>query len=161
MKDTTHPNQAADSMCCCKVQSLQGGRAPRLLSSHMKAMCLRSGLLMVLLKPCTVRRKVREQPARLRRLASFAESARADDDAPTRHASHGCLCMRRYESARSFRPPGRLMFLRPVKSAAQIGQARRSYDAVWLAQEVIPLECQPLMSMSSLQRSQTAIMLHV
>ena len=33
------------------------------------------------------------------------------------------------------------MFLRPVKHAAQIGQAKRSYDAVWLAQEVISLGC--------------------
>ena len=33
------------------------------------------------------------------------------------------------------------MFLRPVKHAAQIGQARRSYDAVWLAQEVNPQDC--------------------
>ena len=46
------------------------------------------------------------------------------------------------------------MFLRPVKHAAQVGQAKRSYDAVWLAQEVIPprmLEACTLMSMSSLQ----------
>ena len=44
------------------------------------------------------------------------------------------------------------MFLRPVKHAAQIGQAKRSYDAVWLAQEVIfPRCCRPaLLSMSLL-----------
>ncbi len=42
----------------------------------------------------------------------------------------------RYDSARSFRPPGRLMFLRPVKSAPQCAQSQRKYDAVWLQQEV-------------------------
>ncbi|CAK0786854.1 hypothetical protein CVIRNUC_010068 [Coccomyxa viridis] len=51
------------------------------------------------------------------------------------HLQRSSNVARRYESARSFRPPGRLMFLRPVKHAAQVGQAKRSYDAVWLAQE--------------------------
>ena len=46
------------------------------------------------------------------------------------------LCGCRYDSARSFRPPGRLMFLRPIKSAAQCPQSQRKYDVVWLQQEV-------------------------
>ncbi len=48
--------------------------------------------------------------------------------------THAVSC--RYDSARSFRPPGRLMFLRPVKSAPQCAQSQRKYDAVWLQQEV-------------------------
>lgn len=38
--------------------------------------------------------------------------------------------------ARNFRAPGRLMFLRPVKTAAQEKVARRTYDAVWIKAEV-------------------------
>jgi hypothetical protein len=50
------------------------------------------------------------------------------------HSLLHMLC--RYESARNFRPPGRLLFLRPIKTAAQEKVARRSYDAVWIDPEV-------------------------
>lgn len=45
-----------------------------------------------------------------------------------------CDC--RYEIARNFRPPGRLMFLRPMKTAAQEKATRRTYDPVWITTEV-------------------------
>ncbi|CAL8465267.1 g4802 [Coccomyxa elongata] len=41
----------------------------------------------------------------------------------------------RYEIARNFRPPGRLMFLRPMKTAAQEKASRRTYDPVWITAE--------------------------
>lgn len=41
-----------------------------------------------------------------------------------------------YEIARNFRPPGRLMFLRPVKTAPQEKASRRTYDTVWITAEV-------------------------
>ena len=131
-----HSSQAANSKCTptssvFRVLAHPGCSA----ATRVQLICGHQGQLMVSLEPRTIRHKVRV-PTRLRRLAGRADSAQADDGTPTRHATHGCLCMRRYESARSFRPPGRLMFLRPVKSAAQVGQARRRYDAVWLAQEV-------------------------
>jgi hypothetical protein len=44
----------------------------------------------------------------------------------------------RYEVARNFRPPGRLMFLRPVKPGARSKVAQRTYDPVWITSEVRP-----------------------
>jgi hypothetical protein len=38
--------------------------------------------------------------------------------------------------ARNFRPPGRLMFLRPVKAAPREKTAQRAYEAVWISSEV-------------------------
>jgi len=38
--------------------------------------------------------------------------------------------------ARHFRPPGRLMFLRPVKGARAESAARRAFEAVWIDAEV-------------------------
>ncbi|KAL3156144.1 hypothetical protein ABBQ32_012435 [Trebouxia sp. C0010 RCD-2024] len=43
----------------------------------------------------------------------------------------------RYEQARDFVPPGRLMFLRPIKSAAKERKSNRKYMPVWItAQEL-------------------------
>ncbi|KAK9805494.1 hypothetical protein WJX72_001323 [[Myrmecia] bisecta] len=45
---------------------------------------------------------------------------------------------RRLASARNFVPPGRLMFLRPIKVATRTNIVKRKYDAVWIkAQELM------------------------
>lgn len=45
--------------------------------------------------------------------------------------------LNRYEQAKNFVPPGRLMFLRPVKSAAKERKSNRQYAPVWItAQEL-------------------------
>ena len=43
--------------------------------------------------------------------------------------------------ARHFRPPGRLMFLRPVKTSCQEPAARRAFEAVWIDAEVRIHQC--------------------
>lgn len=48
-------------------------------------------------------------------------------------------CLPRYEVARNFRPPGRLMFLRPVKEGPRTKVAQRTYDAVWITSEARPV----------------------
>ena len=45
----------------------------------------------------------------------------------------------RYEQARNFVPPGRLMFLRPIKSAAKERRSNRQYKPVWITAQVILL----------------------
>lgn len=47
----------------------------------------------------------------------------------------------RYAMARHFRPPGRLMFLRPVKTSCQEPAARRAFEAVWIDAEVGIHQC--------------------
>ncbi len=42
----------------------------------------------------------------------------------------------RYEQARNFVPPGRLMFLRPIKSAAKERRSNRQYKPVWITAQV-------------------------
>ena len=42
----------------------------------------------------------------------------------------------RYEAARDFVPPGRLMFLRPIKSAAKERKSNRKYMPVWITAQV-------------------------
>ena len=42
----------------------------------------------------------------------------------------------RFAMARHFRPPGRLMFLRPVKGSRAESAARRAFEAVWIDAEV-------------------------
>ena len=42
----------------------------------------------------------------------------------------------RYEQARDFVPPGRLMFLRPIKSAAKERKSNRKYMPVWITAQV-------------------------
>lgn len=42
----------------------------------------------------------------------------------------------RYEQAREFVPPGRLMFLRPIKSAAKERKSNRKYMPVWITAQV-------------------------
>ncbi|KAK9847646.1 hypothetical protein WJX84_000251 [Apatococcus fuscideae] len=41
----------------------------------------------------------------------------------------------RHAGARAYRPPGRLMFLRPLKPGAKTMAARRGYDPVWITAE--------------------------
>ncbi len=53
-----------------------------------------------------------------------------------KHFQHAYAVLCSYEIARNFRPPGRLMFLRPVKTAAQEKASRRTYDTVWITAEV-------------------------
>lgn len=43
----------------------------------------------------------------------------------------------RYEQSRNFVPPGRLMFLRPIKSAAKERRSNRQYKPVWITAQVI------------------------
>ena len=43
--------------------------------------------------------------------------------------------------ARHFRPPGRLMFLRPVKTSCQEPAAHRAFEAVWIDAEVRIHQC--------------------
>ena len=45
----------------------------------------------------------------------------------------------RYEQARDFVPPGRLMFLRPIKSAAKERKSNRKYMPVWITAQVCSL----------------------
>ena len=50
-----------------------------------------------------------------------------------------CMCVpvqNRYHMARSFVPPGRLLFLRPMKSATRETSSKRKYEAVWIEVEV-------------------------
>ena len=42
----------------------------------------------------------------------------------------------RYAFAREFVPLGRLMFLRPIKPAANVEKARRGYEPVWIPPQV-------------------------
>lgn len=49
--------------------------------------------------------------------------------------SDGLTCRERYEQARSFVLPGRLMFLRPLKPKSRVKATRRRYDAVWARAE--------------------------
>lgn len=46
----------------------------------------------------------------------------------------------RYAQARHFRPPGRLMFLRPVKGRRGEGGAHRRFEAVWVDAEELVAE---------------------
>ncbi|KAK9826366.1 hypothetical protein WJX81_002936 [Elliptochloris bilobata] len=46
----------------------------------------------------------------------------------------------RYAMARHFRPPGRLMFLRPAKGSRWEGAARRGFEAVWIDAEELVAE---------------------
>jgi hypothetical protein len=45
----------------------------------------------------------------------------------------------RFQVARQFVTPGRIMLLRPLKTAPKERKARRDYDAVWITTDVIPL----------------------
>ena len=47
----------------------------------------------------------------------------------------------RYEQARDFVPPGRLMFLRPIKSAAKERKSNRKYMPVWITAQVRSTVC--------------------
>ena len=46
----------------------------------------------------------------------------------------------RFAQARHFRPPGRLMFLRPVKGRRGEGAAHRRFEAVWIDPEELVAE---------------------
>lgn len=53
------------------------------------------------------------------------------------NASQAGNVRNRYEQSRNFVPPGRLMFLRPIKSAAKERKSKRHYAPVWItAQEL-------------------------
>ncbi|KAL0029095.1 hypothetical protein WJX77_006448 [Trebouxia sp. C0004] len=70
----------------------------------------------------------------------------------------------RYEQARDFVPPGRLMFLRPIKSAAKERRSNRQYKPVWITAQELKREgvlISPRMMADHMPDYLTAVLQHL